>query len=100
MKDKKYHKVRDHCHYTVEYKGAAHNIYNLKYSGPKKISIVFHNGSNYVYHFIIKELAEDFKKQFSCLGENAEKYITLTVPIEIEVTRTDKNLGEITKNIS
>ena len=58
-----------------------------------------HNGSNYDYHFIIKELAEQFKKQFTCLGENTEKYITFTVPIEKEVTRIDKNGEEITKNI-
>ena len=67
---------------------------------PRKIPIVFHNGSNYDYHFIIKELAEEFKKQFTCLGENTEKYITFTVPIEKEVTRIDKNGEEITKNIS
>ena len=77
LKDKKYRKVRDHCHYTGEYRGAAHSICNLKYSVPKKIPIVFHNGSNYDYHFIIKELAEEFKKQFTCLGENTEKHITL-----------------------
>ena len=53
--------------------------------------IIFHNGSNYDYHFIIKELADEFKKQFTCLGENTEKYITSTVPIEKEVTRIDKN---------
>ena len=47
LKDKKYHKVRDHCHYTGEYRDAAHSICNLKYSVPKKILIVFHNGSNY-----------------------------------------------------
>ena len=57
---------------------------------------MFHNGSNYDYHFIIKELAEEFKKQFTCLGENTEKYITFTVPIEKEVTRIGKNGKEIT----
>ena len=67
---------------------------------PKKIPIVFHNGSNCDYHFIIKELAEEFKKQFTCLGENTEKYITFTVPIEKEVARIDENGEEITKNIS
>ena len=36
----------------------------------------------------------------TCLGENTEKYITLIVPIEKEVIRTDKNGDEITKNIS
>ena len=55
IKDKKYHKVRDHCHYAGEYRGAAHNICNLKCSVPKAITIVFHNGSNYDYRFIIKK---------------------------------------------
>ena len=35
LKDKKYRKVRDHCHYAGEYKGAAHSLYDLKYSVPK-----------------------------------------------------------------
>ena len=63
FKNKKYH-----CHYTGEYRGAAHGICNLNYSVPKKIPVVFHNGSNYDYHFIMKELAEKFKKQFTCVG--------------------------------
>ena len=46
----------------------------------KNIPILFHNESNYDYHFIIKELAEEFKKQITCLGENNEKYITFTAP--------------------
>ena len=53
LQDKKHRKVRDHCHYTGEYRGAAHSICNLKHSFSKKIPIVFHNGSNYDYHFII-----------------------------------------------
>ena len=79
-----YHKVRDHCHYTKKFRGAAHNICNLRYIVPKKTPVVFHNGSTYDYHFIIKQLAEDFKGQFECLGENTEKYITFSVPIKKE----------------
>ena len=45
MKDKKYCRVRDHCHYAWEYRGAAHSICNLKYSVPKKVPIAFHNVS-------------------------------------------------------
>ena len=41
VKDKKYHKVRDHCHYTEKYRGTVHSICNLKYSAPKKIPIAF-----------------------------------------------------------
>ena len=42
---KKYHKVRDHCHYTGKFRRAAHNICNLRYKIPKEIPVVFHNGS-------------------------------------------------------
>ena len=44
--------------------------------------------------------AEEFEKQFTCLGENTEKYITFTVPIEKQITRIDKNGEETTKDIS
>ena len=60
----------------------AHTICNLKYSIQKEISIVFHNESNFDYHLSIKELAEKFEGQFTCLGENTEKYITFWVPIK------------------
>ena len=73
VKDKKYRTMRDHCHCRGEYRGALHYMCNLKYSLPDTIPIVFHNGSDYDYHFIIKELAEEFKKQFTCLGEKIEK---------------------------
>ena len=79
-----YHKVRDHCHYTGKFRGAAHNIFNLRYNIPKKIPIVFHNGSTYDYHFIIKKLAEEFEGEFECLGENTEKCITFSVPLKKE----------------
>ena len=61
MKDKKYLKVRDHCHYTRRYRGVVHSICNIKYSVPKKNLIDFHNGSYYDNNFIIKELAEEFE---------------------------------------
>ena len=50
-------KVRDHCHYTGKYREAAHSICNLRYKISKEIPVVFHNGSTYDYHFIIKQLA-------------------------------------------
>ena len=64
MKDRKYRKTRDHCHYTGEYRGAADSICNLKYRVPKTIPIVYHSWSNYDYHFIIKKLVQDFKKNY------------------------------------
>ena len=100
MENKKHRKVGDHSHCTGEYSGAAHGICNLKYSVPKKVLIDFHNRSNYDYYLIIKEIAEEFEEQFTCLGENTEKCITFIVPTKKEVTRIDKKLEEVTKNIS
>ena len=82
MNDKKNYKVRDHCHYTGKYRG---NICNLRYKIPKEISVVFHNGSTYDYHFIIKELVKEFDGNFECSGENTEKYITFSVPIKKKI---------------
>ena len=82
---KKYHKVRDHCHYTGKFGAVAHNKCNLNYKIPKEIPIVFHNDSTYDYHFIIEQLATEFKIKFNCLGENTEKYITFLAPINKKV---------------
>ena len=99
--DKKNYKVRDH--YTGNYRGAAHNVCNLRYKVPKEIPVVFHNGSTYDYHFIIKELVKEFDGNFDCLGENTEKYITFSVPLKkkienknLEVTYTIKFIDSFT----
>ena len=98
MSDKKDYKVRDHCHYTGKYRGAAHNICSLRYKIPKEIPIVFHNGSTYDYHFIIKELVKEFDGNFECLGENTEKYKTFPAPLKKKINNKDKTF-EITYKI-
>ena len=80
--NKETRKVRDHCHYTRKYRGAAHSKCNLNYKMVKEIPVLFHNGSVYDYHFIIKYLAREFKGNSECLGENTEKYISFTVPFK------------------
>ena len=85
-KDKHKHiKVRDHCHYTGKFRGAAHSICNLRYKTPKEIPVVFHNGSTYDYHFIANKLAKEFYCQLGCLGENTKKCVTFSVPITKEL---------------
>ena len=56
---KLYHKVRDHCNFTEEFKGVANSICNLRYKTPKKIPIVFYNDSTHDYSFIINQLAKE-----------------------------------------
>ena len=80
-----YKKVHYHCHYSGKYRGAAHSICNLQYGTTKIIPVIFHNGSKYHWHFIIKELAKEFDcGEFKCLAENTEKYISFSAPIKKE----------------
>ena len=78
--NKEMRKVRDHCHYTGKNRGGAHSKCNLNYRVVKEIPVLFHSGSVYDYHFIIKYLKRKFEGNFACLGENIEKYISFTVP--------------------
>ena len=72
-------KVRDHCHYTGRYRGAAHNSCNLKYSKPKGVPVFFHNLTGYDSHLFIKKLGSSNKKEtIECIPNNEEKYITFT----------------------
>ena len=50
-------KVRDHCHYSGLYRGAAHSSCNLQYKIPNYIPVVFHNLAGYDAHLFIRELA-------------------------------------------
>ena len=70
----------------------------MRYKIPKEIPVVFHNGSTYDYHFIIKELVKEFDGNFECLGENTEKYNlknitiknkTFSVPIKKKIENKD-----------
>ena len=67
---------------------------------PNEIPVVFHNGLSYDYHFIIEELANEFERQFECVGENKEKYKTFSVLIKKELTQIDKDGNESVVTIS
>ena len=55
----------------------------FKIQNTKEISVVFHNGPTYDYHFIING-------QLACLGENTETYFTFSVPISKEIDNGKK----------
>ena len=74
-------KVKDHCHYTGIFRGAAHSICNLKYKVPKEIPVIIHNAS-YDTHFVLNQLAIELKGELNCIGDNMGKYITFSVPIK------------------
>ena len=70
-------RVRDHCHYTGRYRGAAHNICNLKYSKPNNISVFFHNLTGYDSHLFIKNLGVT-EGDIDCIPNNEENYISFS----------------------
>ncbi|GFT96391.1 uncharacterized protein NPIL_66571 [Nephila pilipes] len=66
-------KVRDHCHLSGRYRGAAHNSCNLQYKMRKMIPVVFHNLKNYDAHHIIKCFGNFKDHEFNILANNMEK---------------------------
>ena len=72
--DDKNYKVRDHCHFTGKYRGAAHSLCNLKYRKPNFTPVVFHNLSGYDSHLFIKNLGFS-ERNINCIPNNEERYI-------------------------
>ena len=70
-------KVRDHCHYTGKYRGAACSKCNLKMKKPKFIPVVFHNLEGYDSHLFIKTLGVT-EGDINCIPKTEEKYISFT----------------------
>ena len=85
-------KVRDHCHYTGKYRGAANNSCNLKYRKPKFIPVVFHNLSGYDSHLFIKKLGSP-NENMDCIPNNEEKYVSFSKNIKVGEYK-DRKTGE------
>ena len=74
---RKNEKVKDHCHYTGRFRGAAHNSCNLKYKKPKFIPVIFHDLSGYDSHLFIKNLGYT-DGNIDCIPNNKKKYFSFT----------------------
>ena len=74
-------RVRDHCHITGIYRGAAHSACNLNYRiTPKswKLPVIIHNLKGYDGHLIVKALKSEFGR-VGVIPQNLEKYLSLIV---------------------
>ena len=91
-------KVRDHCHYSGKYRGAAQSLCNLQYKIPSYIPIVFHNLAGYDAHMFIKELAKHGSKM-GVIAKNTEDYISFSANVEVD-KYTDKNREKSSKEIT
>ena len=75
-------KVRDHCHLTGRYRGAAHNKCNLAIRNPKFVPVVFHNLEGYDSHLFIKNLGVS-EGEIRCIPKTDEKYISFTKSVVV-----------------
>ena len=76
-------RVRDHCHFTGEYRGAAHNQCNLKCKKPPILPVLFHNLQGYDSHLFIKQLAK-VSGDLSCIPSTEEIYISFSYKIKVD----------------
>ena len=76
-------RVRDHCHYTGLYRGAAHYSSNLKYKIPNYIPVVFHNLAGYNAHLFIRELAK-YTTGMGVIAKNTEDYSSFSIKVEVD----------------
>ena len=73
--------VRDHCHITGKYRGAAHNACNLKlriYPKSVVIPVIAHNLKNCDAHHIMREIGK-VAGDLKCIPNNVEKYVTFSL---------------------
>ena len=75
-------KVRDHCHFSGQYRGAAHNKCNLMCKKPKVLPVIFHNLQGYDAHLFIKQLAR-LEGKLTCIPSTEEKYISFSKTIKV-----------------
>ena len=94
--EKTFSKVRDHCHYTGKFRGAAHQSCNLKFKRPKFTPVFFHNLQNYDAHLFVRALGlMDEVLSISCIPNNNEKYISFSLKFELKrITKWDPRKEE------
>ena len=66
-------RVKDHCHLTRKYRGAAHNECNLNYKFSGRIAVILHNLRGYYSHLIMQGLGKLKNKKINCVPNNTEK---------------------------
>ena len=75
-------KVRDHCHVTGKYRGAAHWSCNINLKINTKVPVIFHILKGYDSHLIFKDLSK-FNCKISVITNGLENYMNFTLNRDI-----------------
>ena len=67
-------KIRDYCHITSKFRGAAHQSCNLNFQLTKRIPVIFHNLKGYDSHLIFSVLHK-FNLKINVIPNGLEKYM-------------------------
>ena len=96
-------KVRDHCHITGEYRGAAHYSCNINLKITKKVLVIFHDLKGYDDHLIFKELSK-FSVKISVIPNGLEKCMAFTLNKNLvfidSMVFMNSSLDKLVKNLS
>ena len=87
-------RVRDHCHFSGVFRGAAHESCNLNFRKPKLTPVFFHNLTGYDAHLFVKNLGK-IEGDITCIPNNEEKYISFSKKILLGTRLNDQ--GKIVK---
>ena len=71
-------RVRDHCHVTGTFRGAAHNECNVNFRLRNRIPVIFHNLRGYDAYLIIQAIGKA-DKDIKCIPNNMEKYVSFSM---------------------
>ena len=89
--------MRDHCHFTGKYRGAAHNQCNLSCRKPLILPVIFHNLQGYDAHLFIKQLAK-VDGDLTSIPTTEEKYISFSKHIHVDQYHSKKYEKVLFKN--
>ena len=87
-------KVRDHCHITGKFRGAAHTKCNLNYRVPNFIPVLFHNLSGYDSHLFIKKLNTNNGNNITCIPRTEENYVSFSKMVVVD-SYVDEMTGKV-----
>ena len=95
--------MRDHCHITGKFRGAAHWNCNINFQLTKKVPVIFHNLRGYDSHLIFNEL-DKFDVKINVIPNGLEKYMAFFLNKNLvfidSMQFLNSSLDKLVKNLS